>query len=145
MNTTYPKKCDVPRGWHLVDATGVVLGRMAVRIATILMGKHRPIYSAHIDTGEFIVVINAAKVKLTGTKADTRMVRYHTGWIGGLKERTAGKVLADKPAELITLAVRRMLPKTKLGRAMLKKMKVYAGAEHPHGAQQPKPLVLTAS
>ncbi len=140
MNTTYPKQTDVPRGWHLVDASGLVLGRMATQIATILMGKHRAIYSPHIDTGEFVVVVNASKVKLTGAKLDKRMVRYHTGWIGGLKERAAGKVLAEKPVELITLAVRRMLPKSRLGRAMLKKMKVYAEADHPHVAQAPKPL-----
>ena len=140
MKTTYPKETEVPRGWHLVDANALVLGRMASRIATIVMGKHRAIYSPHIDTGEFVVVVNASKVKVTGAKLDKRMVRYHTGWIGGLKERSAGKVLTEKPAELITLAVRRMLPKSRLGRAMLKKLKVYAGADHPHGAQAPKPL-----
>jgi len=144
MKTTYPKESQVPRGWHLVDANGLVLGRMAVRIATILMGKHRAIYSPHIDTGEFVVVVNAAKVKLTGTKSQTRMVRHHSGYVGGLKERPAGKVLAEKPTELITLAVRRMLPKSKLGRAMLSKMKVYAGADHPHVAQNPKPLALAS-
>jgi large subunit ribosomal protein L13 len=144
MKTTYPKESQVPRGWHLVDANGLVLGRMAVRIATILMGKHRAIYSPHIDTGEFVVVINAAKVKLTGNKAQNRLVRHHSGWVGGLKERPAGKVLAEKPTELIMLAVRRMLPKTKLGRAMLSKMKVYAGADHPHVAQNPKPLALAS-
>lgn len=142
MKTTYPKQGEFPRGWHLVDASGLVLGRMAVRIATILMGKHRAIYSAHLDTGEFVVVINAGKVKTTGTKIEKNMVRHHTGYLGGLKERPWSKVLAERPEELITLAVRRMLPKTKLGRAMLKKMKVYAGADHPHGAQNPKPLAL---
>ena len=140
MKTTYPKEREVPRGWHLVDADGQVLGRMAARIATILMGKHRAIYSPHVDTGEFIVVVNAAKVKLTGTKLQNKMVRHHSGYIGGLKERPVARVLAEKPAEVITLAVRRMLPKSKLGRAMLKKMKVYGAAEHPHGAQNPKPL-----
>ncbi|MBM4014512.1 MAG: 50S ribosomal protein L13 [Planctomycetes bacterium] len=144
MKTTYPKEGAVPRSWHLVDASGLVLGRMAVRIATILMGKHRAIYSAHVDTGEFVVVINAGKVKITGNKLDKNMVRHHTGYLGGLKERPWGKVLAQRPEELITLAVRRMLPKTKLGRAMLKKMKVYAGADHPHTAQNPKPLSLAS-
>lgn len=142
MKTTYPKLSEVPRGWHLVDADGVVLGRMAVRIATILMGKHRPIYSPHLDTGEFVVVVNAAKVKVTGNKLAGKVVRHHSGYVGGLKERTLGKVMAEKPADAITLAVRRMLPKTKLGRAMLKKLKVYSGAEHPHAAQTPKPLAL---
>ena len=122
-----------------------VLGRMAVRIATILMGKHRPIWSPQLDTGEFVVVVNAAKVKTTGTKIDTRLVRHHTGWIGGLKEVPASKMLARKPDELILLAVRRMLPKSKLGKRMLTKLKVYAGADHPHAAQNPKPLVLAKS
>jgi large subunit ribosomal protein L13 len=145
MKTTYPKASDVPRGWHLVDASGQVLGRMAVRIATMLMGKHRPIYSPHIDTGEFVVVVNAAKVKLTGSKLERRKVRHHTGWIGGLKEIPAGKILARRPEELVKLAVRRMLPKTRLGRRMFSKLKVYAGPEHPHAAQNPRPLALAAT
>ena len=143
MKTTYPREGAFPRGWHLIDAEGQVLGRMAVRIATILMGKHRPIWSPQLDTGEFVVVVNASKVKTTGTKIDRRLVRHHTGWIGGLKEIPASKMLAKKPDELILLAVRRMLPKSKLGKRMLTKLKVYAGAEHPHAAQNPKPLVLT--
>ena len=144
MKTTYPNLKDVPRGWHLIDAEGQVLGRMAVRIAMILMGKHRPIYSPHIDTGEFIVVVNAKKLKTTGTKIETRLVRHHTGWIGGLKEIPAAKILAKKPETLLMLAVRRMLPKSKLGRQMLTKLKVYGGADHPHAAQSPKPLSLAA-
>ena len=145
MKTTYPKETDVPRGWHVVDADGLVLGRMAVRIATILMGKHRPIWSPQLDTGEFVIVVNAKKVKTTGTKIETRFVRHHTGWIGGLKEIPAAKMLASKPDQLIRLAVRRMLPKSKLGRRMLGKLKIYGGAEHPHAAQNPKPLALGAS
>ncbi len=144
MKTTYPKETEVPRGWHLVDADGQVLGRIATRIATILMGKHRAIYSPHIDTGEFVVVVNAAKVKLTGTKVSYRKIRHHSGWIGGLKERPVESLLAKNPGEVVTLAVRRMLPKSRLGRAMIKKLKVYSGAEHPHAAQSPKPLA-TAS
>jgi large subunit ribosomal protein L13 len=145
MKTTYPNEKDVPRGWHLVDADGQVLGRMATRLATILMGKHRPIWSPHVDTGEFIVVVNAKKVKTTGAKIDKRLVRHHTGWIGGLKEIPAAKMLARRPEELIRLAVRRMLPKSKLGRRMLGKLKIYGGPEHPHAAQSPKPLALAGS
>ena len=143
MKTTYPKEADVPRGWHLVNAEGQVLGRMATRIATILMGKHRPIYSPQLDTGEFVVVINAKSVKLTGNKLQNRLVRHHTGWIGNLREIPAEKIHKEKPEALIELAVRRMLPKTKLGRRMLAKLKIYAGAEHPHAAQNPVALDLT--
>jgi large subunit ribosomal protein L13 len=145
LKTTYPKEGAFPRGWHVVDASGLVLGRMAVRIATILMGKHRPIWSPHLDTGEFVVVVNASKLRTTGTKIETRLVRHHSGWIGGLKEVAASKLLARKPEELVMLAVRRMLPKSKLGRQMLTKLKVYRGPEHPHAAQNPKPLSLAAS
>jgi len=145
MKTTYPRESDVPRGWHLIDAGDQVLGRMAVRIATILMGKHRPIYSPHLDTGEFVVVVNARNVKTTGAKLEKRLVRHHTGWIGGLKEIPAAKLHARKPEQLIMLAVRRMLPKSKLGRRMLSKLKVYGGAEHPHAAQRPKPLARVSA
>ena len=140
--TTYPKESDVPRGWHLVNAEGQVLGRMATRIATILMGKHRPIYSPQLDTGEFVVVVNAKSVKLTGNKLQNRLVRHHTGWIGNLREIPAERVMKDRPEQLVELAVRRMLPKTKLGRRMLTKLKIYPGAEHPHAAQNPAPLDL---
>jgi large subunit ribosomal protein L13 len=140
MKTSYPKVDAITRGWHLVDADDQVLGRMAARIARVLMGKHRPIYSPHLDTGEFVIVVNAAKVKITGNKLTGRMVRYHTGWIGGLKECTLGELMEKKPEEVIRLAIRRMLPKTKLGRKMMTKLKVYAGAEHPHAAQTPTPL-----
>jgi large subunit ribosomal protein L13 len=143
MKTTYPDLKTIPRGWHLVDADGQILGRMAVRVATILMGKHRPIYTPHLDTGEFVVIVNAEKVKTTGTKIETRVVRHHTGWIGGLVERPAKKMIARKPEELVTLAVRRMLPKSKLGRRMLTKLKVYRGPNHPHAAQNPKPLAAS--
>ena len=143
MKTTYPKEADVPRGWHLVNAEGQVLGRMATRIATILMGKHRPIYSPQLDTGEFIVVINAKSVKMTGTKMQNRLVRHHTGWLGNLREIPVARIMKDRPEQIIELAVRRMLPKTKLGRRMLTKLKIYAGAEHPHSAQNPVPLDLS--
>ncbi len=140
MKTTYPKVDEIPRNWHLVDARDQVLGRMAARVARVLMGKHRPIYTPHLDTGEFVVVVNAEKVKVTGRKKEDRMLRYHTGYIGGLREIPLGKMLEDKPAEAVRLAVRRMLPKTKLGRQMLTKLKIYAGENHPHEAQNPQPL-----
>ena len=140
MKTTYPKVTEIPRAWHLVDAEGQVLGRMAARIARVLMGKHRPIYTPQLDTGEFVVVLNASLVKVTGRKLEDRVIRYHTGWMGGLKEISLGDMLAKKPEEVIKLAVRRMLPKTKLGRQMMSKLKVYAGADHPHEAQRPQPL-----
>ena len=134
------KPSEVERGWLLVDAEGVVLGRMASRIARILQGKHRPIYTPHIDTGEFVVVVNAEKVLLTGKKMDQKVYHRYTGWAGGLKETTVRTMLERKPTEVVRLAVRRMLPKTKMGRRMIKKLKIYAGNEHPHEAQDPKPL-----
>lgn len=131
------KPGEVQRAWHHFDATDAVLGRMAVRIATILQGKHHPRYTPHVDTGDFVVVTNAAKVALTGSKAQTRVHHWHSYYLGGLKEMTAGEMRDRDPVRLVELAVRRMLPKTKLGRDMFGKLKVYAGAEHPHGAQQP--------
>jgi len=143
MKTPYPKQDAVPQAWHLVDAKDQVLGRMASRLARVLMGKHRPIYSPHFDTGEYVVVVNAAEVKMTGMKRQQRLVRHHTGWVGGLKEVPVQQMLTESPEDVIRLAVRRMLPKSKLGRQMLKKLKVYAGAEHPHAAQSPTPLDWT--
>lgn len=143
MKTTYPKQNEVPQAWHLVDAKDQVLGRMASRLARVLMGKHRPIYSPHFDTGEYVVVINAAQLKLTGLKAEQRMIRHHTGWVGGLKEVSLGAMMEKSPEDVVRLAVRRMLPKTRLGRQMIKKLKVYPGAEHPHAAQSPTPLDWT--
>ena len=139
MKTTHPNVRELPRAWHLVDAEGLVLGRMAARIARVLQGKHRPIYSPHIDTGEFVVVVNAEKVKLTGRKEETWIHRYHTQWPGGLREVPRSRT---RPEDVIRLAVQRMLPKTKLGRRMLGKLKIYSGAAHPHEAQVPKPLDL---
>ncbi len=136
------KPGEVERGWLLVDAEGVALGRMASRIARILQGKHRPIYTPHIDTGEFVVVVNAEKVLLTGKKMDQKVYHRYTGWAGGLKETTVRTMLERKPHEVVRLAVRRMMPKTKMGRRMLKKLKIYAGSDHPHEAQNPKPLEI---
>jgi len=140
--TTYPKEQDVPRGWHLVNADGIPLGRMATRIATILMGKHRPIYTPHVDTGEFVVVVNAAKARFTGTKLDTKIYHSFTGYPGGLRRTSARTMMEKKPEDAVYLAVRRMLPKTRLGKQMVRKLKVYAGAEHPHHAQAPAPLAF---
>lgn len=142
MKTAYPNINDMPQGWHLVDAENQVLGRMASRIARVLMGKHRPIYSPHMDTGEFVVIVNADKINLTGRKQEDRVVRYHTGWIGGLREIPMPRFKQQKPEEVVRLAIRRMLPKTKLGRRMLSKLKVYRGADHPHQAQNPQVLDL---
>jgi large subunit ribosomal protein L13 len=133
------KRGEVVPQWRLVDISGKVLGRAAVRIATVLMGKHRPQYTPHVDTGDFVVVINAAKVKLTGdSKPYQRVYQRYSGYPGGRKVVPLKEMLATKPEKVVSEAVRRMLPKNKLGVAMLKKLKVYRGAEHPHQAQQPK-------
>jgi large subunit ribosomal protein L13 len=143
MKTTYLAKPghDLAR-WHVVDATDKVLGRLATRLAMILMGKHRPTYTPHVDTGDFVVVINAEKIKVTGRKAESKVYRHHTGFIGGLTERPFKEMIVEKPEEIIELAVRRMLPKTKLGRRMFDKLKVYRGPNHPHTAQKPASLAV---
>jgi large subunit ribosomal protein L13 len=135
---------DVTHGWFVVDASGLVLGRMATRIARILSGKHRANYVPYLDMGDFVVVTNAEKVKLTGTKLDAKVYRRHTGYPGGLKSTGARDLLAKYPERLIEEAVRGMLPKSKLGRKQIKKLKVYRGASHPHEAQQPRPLKISA-
>jgi large subunit ribosomal protein L13 len=137
MPTVMPKKDAIARRWHLVDAEGQVLGRLAARVATLLMGKHRPDWAPHVDVGDHVVVINAAKVHLTGRKAEGKVYRTHSGYIGGLKETRAGTMLRTRPERVVEWAVTGMLPKTKLGRAMARKLKVYAGSEHPHQAQRP--------
>ncbi len=132
------KECaEKSRRWYLVDATDKVLGRMATRIASVLMGKTNPYYTPHVDTGDFVVVVNASKVKLTGDKMNQKVYEEYSGYHGGRKLRPFSVMLEKHPAQVITLAVRRMLPRSRLGRAMLKKLKVYAGLEHPHQAQQP--------
>jgi large subunit ribosomal protein L13 len=128
--------------WHLVDASNYVLGRMASRIAEVLMGKHKPLYTPHLSVGEGVVVVNAGKVKLSSTKGETRIYRRYTGYPGGLRSRSLDDYRKNKPEELIKLAVRRMLPKSRLGRQMLKRLKVYAGESHPHVAQKPQELKL---
>ena len=134
------KPSEITQAWHHVDAEGVVLGRMASRIARILQGKHKPMYTPHLDTGDFVIVTNAEKVHLTGKKMDQKVYHYYTGWAGGLRETQVRDMIEKKPEQVIRLAVRRMLPKTNLGRLMLRKLKVYAGTDHPHAAQQPQPL-----
>ncbi len=136
------KAGEIEQKWHVVDADNKVLGRMAARIATILQGKHKPTYTAHIDTGDFVVVVNAEKVAVTGRKRSQKVYTHYTGFVGGLRETTFETMLAKRPEKVVELAVKRMLPKTKLGRKMFKKLKVYAGPIHPHAAQMPAPLEI---
>jgi len=131
---------EVKRKWYVIDATDKHLGRLAVQIARILMGKDKPTYTPHVDTGDFVVVINAEKIGLTGKKLDQETFKHHTGYMGGLRSLTYKEVLDRKPEHLIERVVKGMLPKTKLGRDMYRKLKVYAGPEHPHTAQQPEEL-----
>jgi large subunit ribosomal protein L13 len=142
MPTFMPKKEAINRKWYLVDADGQVLGRLAARVATVLRGKHKPTYAPHLDVGDHVVVINAAKVQLTGQKLGGKVYRWHSGYIGGLREVRAETMRRERPERMIEWAVTGMLPKTKLGRAMAKKLKVYRGGAHPHAAQRPEPLGL---
>ena len=142
MNTYAVKAGEIQRNWYVVDAQGKTLGRLATGIAGILRGKHKPMFSPHLDTGDFVVVINAEKVHVTGRKASTKMYYHHTGYMGGLKSVVLSKQLEKHPDRVLTHAVRGMLPKNRLGRALLKKLKVYAGPQHPHAAQKPEPLEL---
>jgi large subunit ribosomal protein L13 len=143
--TFTPKSDDITRRWHVVDADGLVLGRLATEVARILRGKHKPIFAPHVDTGDFVIVVNAARVVMTANKADKKLVYRHSGYPGGLKARRYGQLLETRPEEAIRGAVRGMLPKGPLGRQMLKKLKVYAGPTHPHAAQKPEPLALEAA
>ena len=138
MRSFVPTAGSVERQWHVIDAQGKVLGRVATEAARLLQGKHKATYTPFIDTGDHVVVINADKVKLTGRKEDQKIYRHHSGFEGGLREERAGVLRKRRPIRLIEEAVRGMLPKTKMGDAMYRKLKVYAGAEHPHAAQQPK-------
>jgi large subunit ribosomal protein L13 len=142
MKTYTAKAGQVQQGWYVVDAQDKVLGRLAVQIATRLRGKHKPEYTPHIDTGDFIVVVNASKLRVTGRKDERKVYYRHTGYPGGLKETNFKKLQAKKPTRVLQLAVKGMLPKGPLGYAMLRKLKVYAGATHPHSAQQPKALEI---
>ena len=141
--TTYTAKAgQVQHGWFVVDAQGKVLGRLATQIAMRLRGKHKPEYTPHVDTGDFIVVVNASKLRVTGRKPERKIYYRHTGYPGGLKESNFAKMQAKKPEKVLQLAVKGMLPKGPLGYAMLRKLKVYAGDKHPHSAQQPKALEI---
>ena len=142
MKTYSAKPHEVDQNWLLVDADGQTLGRMATAIATRLRGKHKAEYTSHVDTGDFVVVINAEKVKVTGNKASDKIYHSHSGYPGGLKSISFEKLIDRTPERVIQLAVKGMLPRTPLGRAMFKKLKVYAGSEHPHSAQQPKSVQL---
>ncbi|MCP5324981.1 MAG: 50S ribosomal protein L13 [Oceanospirillaceae bacterium] len=142
MKTFTAKPESVKREWLIIDAEGVTLGRLATEVASRLRGKHKPEYTPHVDTGDYIIIINADKVHVTGKKAQDKMYYRHSGYIGGLKEVNFQDLQARKPGRAIELAVNGMLPKGPLGRAMFKKMKIYAGAEHPHASQQPKALSI---
>jgi large subunit ribosomal protein L13 len=143
MKTTVSAKPhEVKREWLLVDATDKTLGRLATEIASRLRGKHKPIYTPHVDTGDYIVVINAEKVAVTGNKARAKMYHRHSGYIGGLKSKNFETMIEDSPEKVLELAVKGMLPRNPLGRAMFTKLKVYSGSEHPHTAQQPQPLSI---
>jgi len=142
MKTFSAKPEAVKRDWFVIDAEGKTLGRLATEIASRLRGKHKPEYTPHVDTGDYIVVLNAEKVRVTGRKATDKMYHRHTGYIGGLKTISFNKLIDHKPEQVIELAVKGMLPKNVLGRAMYRKLKVYAGSEHPHAAQQPQQLEI---
>ncbi len=142
MSTPFPSSKTIEREWHLVDAEGQVLGRLATRIATMLMGKHKPGYTPFLDCGDHVVVVNAEKIVLTGNKMNDKIYYRHTGYPGGIKEARARRVMREHPTRILESAVRGMVPKTKLGRQMLTKLRVYAGPEHPHEAQQPQPYSL---
>jgi large subunit ribosomal protein L13 len=143
MPTVMPKEDSIERKWYLVDAQDRVLGRLATQVATILRGKHKPTFSPQLDVGDHVVVVNAEKVHLTGRKLTDKIYRWHSGYIGGLREVPADKMLKTHPERVIEWAVQGMLPKGRLGRAMAKKLKVYRGSEHPHAAQKPEPLAAS--
>jgi large subunit ribosomal protein L13 len=137
MKTTWPNSVTVEQKWFLADAEGKILGRFASEIAKVLMGKHKPIYTPFMDTGDFVIVINAEKIAVTGKKMNDKIYYRHSGYLGGIKQRTLAEQLDRRPEEVIRLAVKRMLPKNRMGRKMLSKLKIYAGSEHPHASQKP--------
>lgn len=142
MRTYSPRADEIERDWYVVDAEGLTLGRMATEVARILRGKHKAMYTPHLDTGDHVIIVNAEKVVLTADKAAAKQVYHHTGYPGGIRSTTYATLLAEKPEDAVRRTVRGMLPKNRLGRQMLRKLKVYAGPSHPHGAQQPRPLSL---
>jgi len=143
VRTYSPKPGDVQRQWHVIDASDVVLGRLASQAASLLRGKHKPVYAPHVDTGDFVIIINADKVHLSGNKRTQKLAYRHSGYPGGLRSISYGDLLEKSPEKAIEKAVKGMLPKNSLGRQMLSKLKVYAGDQHPHGAQQPVPFEIT--
>jgi len=142
MRTQYPSKHEIVRAWHVIDASDAVLGRVASRAAMLLMGKHKPTFAPSIDTGDHVIIVNAAKVKLTGNKENQKVYRRHTGYPGGLIETGARKMRETRPQRMLELAISGMLPKTKLGKQMYRKLNVYAGENHPHQAQKPTPMAI---
>jgi large subunit ribosomal protein L13 len=143
LRTFSPKPSDVQRQWHVIDATDVVLGRLAAQAATLLRGKHKPIYAPHVDTGDFVIIVNAEKVALTGSKREDKVEYRHSGYPGGIRATTYDVLLAKNPRRVVEKAVKGMLPHNSLGRKMLSKLKVYAGPEHPHQAQKPVPYTIS--
>ena len=143
MRTYSPKGSDITRQWHVIDASDVVLGRLASQVAVLLRGKHKPIFAPHVDTGDFVIVINADKVALSGNKLEQKRAYRHSGYPGGLRSRSYGELMEKYPERVVEKAIRGMLPKNSLGRKTLRKLKVYAGPDHPHSAQQPVPFEIT--
>ena len=143
MRTYSPKGRDITRQWHVIDASDVVLGRLASQVAVLLRGKHKPIFAPHVDTGDFVIVINADKVALSGNKLEQKRAYRHSGYPGGLRSISYGELMEKRPERIVEKAVRGMLPKNSLGRKTLRKLKVYAGPDHPHQAQQPVPFEIT--
>lgn len=144
MKTLLPKASEIERHWHLVDAQGQVVGRVATEVARLLRGKHKPYFTPHLDTGDFVVVINAGKVRFTGKKLRDKVYYRHSGYPGGIRETTPERLLREKPERVMEKAIRGMLPKTRLGDALFRKVKVYAGGAHPHAAQRPRPYAVKA-
>ena len=142
MPTYTPKASEIERSWFVVDAEGLTLGRMATEVARVLRGKHKPTFTPHIDTGDFVIIVNADKVVLTSGKADKKMVYHHSGYPGGMRSRTYAQVMTKRPEEAVRQTIKGMVPKTRLGRAQLSKLKVYGGPTHPHGAQKPQTLEI---
>jgi large subunit ribosomal protein L13 len=145
VRTYQPKASEIERAWHIVDADGAVLGRLATRVAQVLRGKHKPIWAPHLDVGDHVVVVNAAKVRVSGLKQEQKRYWRHSGYPGGIRSRTLEEMLARQPERVIRMAVRGMMPRGPLGRQMLKKLHVYSGSDHPHQAQKPQPLTSTGT
>jgi large subunit ribosomal protein L13 len=143
MSTTLAKPSTISRDWYVIDASDAIVGRLATRVATVLRGKHKPTFTPHIDSGDFVIVVNADKVRFTGKKLDQKHYHRYTGYMGHLKSTSARDMLATHPERVLEEAIRSMLPKNRLSRAVFRKLKVYAGPEHPHAAQQPKPFPET--